>query len=154
MEAAEDAGREAWMLLFQLFRSNRREIAQLHSEFDLNPAQVHLMLHVNPESGSPMNELAESLACDASYVTGIVDKLEKRDLVQRQPKPDDRRVKLIALTSQGGEIRNQLMARVSQPPAFIAAMSAADKETLRDIFRRAAVDLPSPGADWMHDLKR
>jgi DNA-binding MarR family transcriptional regulator len=145
MAMTDDPAREAWRLLFQLFRSSRREIAELHSDFDLNPAQVQLVLNVSPESGSPMNELAETLACDASYVTGLVDKLESRGLVQRTPKPEDRRIKLIGLTPQGREIRKRLYERVSQPPAFIAAMSPADQEALRDIFRRAAAHLP--GAD-------
>lgn len=143
----DDPAREAWRLLFQLFRSNRREIAQLHSDFDLNPAQVQLVLHVSPESGSPMNELAEMLACDASYITALVDKLESRGLVQRTPKPEDRRIKLIGLTPQGRDIRKRLYKRVSQPPAFIADMPEADQVSLRDIFRRAAAKLPAGAAD-------
>ena len=149
MHSSADAPKEAWRLLFQLSRSNRREIAQLHSDFDLNPAQVQLILHVGSESGSPMNELAESLACDASYITGLVDKLETRGLVQRTAKPEDRRIKLIGLTPQGRDIRKQLYERVSQPPAFIAAMPPTDQEALRDIFRRAAAGLPTGSGDWM-----
>ena len=137
MDNPEDAAREAWMLLFQLFRSQRREMMTLHSDFRLNPAQVHLLLNLEPEIGVPMNELAEALACDASYITGVVDKVEDRGLVQRVTSPSDRRVKLIALTPVGAEIRGQLLERCSQPPPFIASLSLEDKAALRDIFLRA-----------------
>lgn len=137
MAEAADAGREAWMLLFQLFRSNRREVAALHSDFNLNPAQVHLLLNLDPNRGVPMSELAELLACDASYITSLVDKVEVRGLVRRQPNPDDRRVKLLRLTDDGATMREQLLERVSAPPRFIAALSEADKLALKDIFTRA-----------------
>ncbi|HTI66743.1 MAG TPA: MarR family winged helix-turn-helix transcriptional regulator [Caulobacteraceae bacterium] len=146
MEKSEDVGREAWMLLFQLFRSQRREMMTLHSDFQMNPAQVHLLLNLEPDQGVPMSDLAGALACDASYITGLVDKIEDRGLVQRLPNPADRRVKLIALTAEGAEIRGRLLERCSQPPTFIAALSETDKTALRDIFRRATqhAQAPSP----------
>jgi DNA-binding MarR family transcriptional regulator len=137
MEMPQDAAREAWMLLFQLFRSQRREMMTLHSDFRLNPAQVHLLLNLEPGVGVPMSELAEALACDASYITGLVDKLQDRGLVQRLPSPGDRRVKLISLTPEGADTRERLLERCSRPPPFIAALSDSDKTALRDIFLRA-----------------
>jgi DNA-binding MarR family transcriptional regulator len=138
MTGADDPGREAWGLLFQLFRSQRREFAAMYAAFNLNPAQVHLLLNIDQELGNSMSELADALACDASYVTGIVDKLEARDLVRRTPKPQDRRVKLIALTPEGRDVSDRLREQVHRAPPFIAAMPEEDKLALRDIFRRAA----------------
>ena len=133
-----DPGRQAWLLLFKIFRTQRREMMGLHAEFQLNPAQLHLLMHLDAQRGRPMSELAETLAYDASYVTGLVDKIEDRGLVQRLPSPEDRRVKLIALTAAGAEIRQRVVDRVSQPPPFIDRLSLADKTALRDIFQRAS----------------
>ena len=135
--AEADPGREAWLLLFQLFRSQKREMTALHTEFQLNPAQLHMLLHLEPDRAIPMSEIAEHLAFDASYVTGLVDKIEARGLVQRTPSPADRRVKLIALTAEGSVTRERLVERVSEPPPFISALSDEDKTALRDIFLRA-----------------
>jgi DNA-binding MarR family transcriptional regulator len=49
-----------------------------------------------------MRQLAARLRCDASHVTGIVDGLERRGLVERWPAPDDRRVKHLMPTEEGG----------------------------------------------------
>ena len=48
-----------------------------------------------------MRSLATTLACDASNMTGIIDRLEKRDLVRREVSATDRRVKNVALTEVG-----------------------------------------------------
>ena len=100
-----------------------------------------------------MSELAEALTCDASYVTGVVDKLEARDLVRRTPKPDDRRVKLIALTPEGLDVSRRLREQVSQPPAFIAALSDEDKTSLREIFSRAVAAVDAPAFSWTKSEK-
>ena len=82
-------------------------------------------------------DMAETLAFDASYVTGIVDRLEARGLVERLPNPDDRRMKLVRLTPEGETMRTALCERVSQPPPCITGLSETDKTALRDIFQRA-----------------
>ena len=52
-----------------------------------------------------MSSLAGMLFCDASNVTGIVDRLEARGLIERRPAAQDRRVKLLALTPAGEQVR-------------------------------------------------
>jgi DNA-binding MarR family transcriptional regulator len=70
-------------------------------------------------------------------VTGLVDRLEQRGLIERRSDPKDRRVKLIALTKEGESLRRRLLDRLYDPLPFIASLSAKDKITLRDILARA-----------------
>nr|WP_207929076.1 MarR family winged helix-turn-helix transcriptional regulator [Actinomadura sp. 6K520] len=56
---------------------------------------------MNLSAPAPMRQLAARLRCDASHVTGIVDGLERRGLVERRPAPDDRRVKHLVPTGEG-----------------------------------------------------
>jgi DNA-binding MarR family transcriptional regulator len=53
----------------------------------------------------PMKQIAERMHCDASNLTGIVDRLEDRGLVERRVRADDRRVKEIALTREGRRVK-------------------------------------------------
>src|SRR2546423_13417244 len=46
----------------------------------------------------PMRFLAEHLKCEPSNITGLVDRMEARGLVTREPDPEDRRVKNITAT--------------------------------------------------------
>ena len=70
----------------------------------------------------PMHELANLLACDNSTVTGIVDRLEARGLVTRRAYPQDRRVKHIALTPAGTDLRECVRSRMATVPDAIRPM--------------------------------
>jgi MarR family transcriptional regulator, organic hydroperoxide resistance regulator len=84
-----------------------------------------------------MSDLAQSLFCDNSNVTGIVDRLEERGLVRREAAKGDRRVKLLVLTDAGERMRLEITMRMAEPPAPIASLSDEDQRTLRDILKRA-----------------
>jgi DNA-binding MarR family transcriptional regulator len=128
---------EAWGLIHDLFMSQRTRFLAIASEFDLAPGQLGALKSLEPARPVPMSELAEALHCDASNVTGIVDRLEARGYVERRPAEHDRRVKLLAVTPEGARVRARLAERMSQPPEQIAALPARDQRALRDILRRA-----------------
>lgn len=93
----------------------------------------------------PTASIGSRLGLSASTMTGIVDRLESLDLVERQPHPSDRRVKLVQLTAQGNDTFEQerqfyssiLEATVSGLDATsvaavldaLAALSIIDQET-------------------------
>src|SRR6266540_4384863 len=91
----------------------------------------------DPDAPKPMSELALALRCDNSNVTGIVDRLEDRGLVERRAAAHDRRVKMLTITERGAEVRARLGARLDEPPEPLARLSLEDQRTLRDVMRRA-----------------
>ena len=82
-----------------------------------------------------MSALAETLWCDASNVTGIVDKLESRGLIERQGAEHDRRIRQLAVTERGRRLRDKLNARVLEPPKALAALPADVKTRLCAVIR-------------------
>lgn len=133
-----DPATEAWSLALEIvFSEKPPRVPAVASEFDLSPMALKLLYTLEPGAAEPMSVLAETLFCDASNVTGIVDRLEARGLIERRDSPRDRRVKLIALTDDGAILREQIRQRLHEPPEQIAALSRDDKRTLRDILRRA-----------------
>jgi DNA-binding MarR family transcriptional regulator len=129
---------EAWSLLSDFFQGQRRRFFAIAQEFELAPQQIMALKALGARGPIPMTELAGALECDSSNVTGIVDRLEERGLLERRAAPGDRRVKMLVLTDHGEEVRVELMRRLNEPPAFIAALSREDQRALRDILRRAA----------------
>jgi len=121
----------------QLFGANRRSFFAIASEFELSPPQVMALRHLDPSEPRPMSELACALHCDNSNVTGIVDRLEDRGLVERHPAEHDRRVKMLVVTDRGAELRARLSERLDTAPEALARLSEADQLALRDIMRRA-----------------
>jgi MarR family transcriptional regulator, organic hydroperoxide resistance regulator len=136
--ARTDAATEAWALALRIVFSERPpRVPAVAQEFELSPMGLKLLYTLEPGDAAPMSHLAETLFCDASNVTGIVDRLEARGLIERRDSPSDRRVKLIVLTDDGVEARERIRARLHEPPAPIAALSSADKRILRDVLQRA-----------------
>lgn len=131
--ALSSAAGEAWEVLASLvYPPPFLAIAQ---ESGLRPAAFGA-LRVLDEPRT-MSEIAAFLRCDNSNVTGIVDGLEARGLAERTASPGDRRVKLIALTTEGRSLRARLMREARKPPAWLKGLSATDQRTLRDVLRRA-----------------
>ncbi len=128
---------EAWGLLFRLFVSQRGRMPAVASEFALSPMQAHVLRLLEPGRPVPMRALAGVLRCDASNVTGIIDRLEERDLVRRAVSTTDRRVKMLVVTDQGVRLRRRMLERLSEAPEPIAKLSPDDQRALRDILRRA-----------------
>jgi DNA-binding MarR family transcriptional regulator len=83
-----------------------------------------------------MGRLAETLACDASNVTGLVDRLEARGLVRRRPSPADRRVKVLDLTPTGSRLRAQLLDKMTAPPPSLDRLSPSEHRMLARILAR------------------
>ena len=65
-----------------------------------------------------MRRLAATMHCEASNLTGLVDKLERRGLVERRTDPADRRVRVLALTEEGEEVSFQMWAAVTSGCPF------------------------------------
>src|SRR5215211_4949270 len=78
MTKPNDPGAEAWELMFELFKGTKRERFQLGQEYGLSPMQLGALHSLEPGRELPMSSLADALLCDASNVTGIVDRLEAR----------------------------------------------------------------------------
>jgi len=123
--------------MFELIHLSKRRFMAIASEFDLSPPQVMALRQLDPDEPKPMSELALALRCDNSNVTGIVDRLEDRGLVERRPGEHDRRVKMLMITERGAQVRAGLAARLDEPPEALANLSPEDQRALRDIMRRA-----------------
>lgn len=136
MKSNKNQACEAWKLLMKLFFTQRADLPTLAAEFDLSPAQCHVLHLIEPNQPLPMGQIAESLACDASNVTGLVDRLESRGLVRRQPSTGDRRIKVLELTQAGARLRSVVMERMTEPPEILGRLSADEQRELVRILKR------------------
>ncbi len=126
----------AWELLTRLFFARRGQLPILAAEFELSPVQCHVLHLIEPDQPVPMGRLAETLACDASNVTGLVDRLESRGLLKRRAAASDRRVKVLTLTPTGARLRAELHRRMADPPDPFRRLSAEEQQTLVRILER------------------
>lgn len=80
----------------------------------LTPIQGLLLIMLDPKKGKSMNHLSSLMVCDASNITGLVDRLEGRGLIERHTDPQDRRVKVINLSPAGTAMRDKLLDELQE----------------------------------------
>ncbi len=120
----------------KFFFTRRADLPTVASKFELSPAQCHVLHLIEPDRPIPMGRLAEALACDASNVTGLVDRLESRGLVRRQPSAEDRRSKVLELTPAGVRLRSIVLEHMTTPPETLHRLSADEQRALVKMLRR------------------
>jgi DNA-binding MarR family transcriptional regulator len=134
-EDGEPSLEELVGLLFRLTGDLRQRFTDRSAQFDLSFAQAMALREL--EEPVPMRELAQRLCCDASNVTGIVDRLEARGLVERRMAPDDRRVKRLVLTPAGHRLRDEPWDGLTVDLPLLDQLSAGERRTLADLLRRS-----------------
>jgi DNA-binding MarR family transcriptional regulator len=96
-------------------------------------AKVLALLRRGP---MPMRHIAQTLSCEPSNITGIVDRLESRGFVTREADPQDRRVKLVAATVPGAVASAELRESLNFAREPLAALAPEERTQLRDLLRR------------------
>jgi DNA-binding MarR family transcriptional regulator len=133
--------REIWELLLEVSMSRvRARFLHTITGLGLSFPQAHALKVLRPGHPIPMRELADSLHCDPSNITGIVDRLGDRGLVERGSAPGDRRVKTLMLTEEGTTLRMRLLDRLSEPPPGLGKLSLDEQRRLHKLLRRALLD--------------
>src|SRR4051812_14697150 len=125
----------AWQLLMRFFFVQRAHLPDWGDQFGLSPVQCHVLHLIEPDQPTAMNRLAESLSCDASNVTGLVDRLESRGLIRRHAHAEDRRMKVLELTPAGTRLRAIVNERMTKPPARLDRLSPAEQHALVKILK-------------------
>ncbi|MFF2776505.1 MarR family winged helix-turn-helix transcriptional regulator [Streptomyces sp. NPDC058052] len=124
-------------------------VARYHLEYEeaaaahsLTGAQARVLglLALEP---TPMRKIAEKLKCEPSNVTGIIDRLESRGMVERRPDPADRRVKLAAPTDEGRDTARRLRESLHFAREPLGELTGVERTLLRDLLRRMLGEPPA-----------
>ena len=132
-EAASDP---FWSTLVELCFGVRGWWSAICEELELTPAQGLALRSLDPARPLAMSTLADAMACDASNITGIVDKLESRGLIARRGADHDRRIKMLQVTERGCALRERLIHRLLEPPASVSALPRDLKGRLTAALRK------------------
>ena len=92
-------------------RLSRRAGAVL-ADVGVKPAQATALVYLGYHNGCQLSELAEGIGAGNAAVTGLVDRMEKSELVTRRKLQSDGRGKTVHLTAEGLVKREQVMDRL------------------------------------------
>ena len=142
-------------ILDEVTRSGPHAVSPEWFTLDLTMPQVRVVFLLLQEGSLRMSELASTLDVSMSRATGLVDRLVDKDLVNRWPDSEDRRSVLCALTEQGLELGQRLLAaRRSRWEERLAPLSQSElkkvgraMELVLDAIRRAMPETESVPSD-------
>lgn len=126
---------EVWRLLTDVVKDTRDAWKRAVVERTGMPFSRTRVLRRLLPGPLPLKELARAAAMDAPATTVVVNDLEARGLVSREISPDDRRRKLVTITAAGRDVVEYAMATPDPAPPSVAALSAEQLRTLRDLLR-------------------
>ena len=127
-------------IFFQLAKANQlasRFLSQKVSELNLTPVQALVLGFLNQEDQITSAELGKKTGLDSATLTGILDRLEAADFIERKNNPEDRRSIHIYLTPQGNELsRKAIEVIVGANVEFLHSLTKEEKRNLFDIIKK------------------
>ena len=113
--------------------------AQVGAPFELRPVEytVLALIHENPDVSA--TRLAKALAVTAPNIAAWIDRLEKRDLVQRIPHATDRRAQHLRATREGAALaRKATEAVLAGEQTALDGLSQGERMILVELLHKVA----------------
>jgi DNA-binding MarR family transcriptional regulator len=100
------------------------------ASFGLTTTQFFLLTALYEEDGVAISILAQKVALDKATLTGLLDRLERDDLIERKADPDDRRAIRIFLTQKAESMREKLTELYHQNNGMFLSILTSEERTL------------------------
>jgi DNA-binding MarR family transcriptional regulator len=134
--AADTLPSETLPGVFQLITRLAKRLALFQRrtirETGLTPPQYFVLSMLLDRDGIPLKDLAEASGSTRATTTGVVDTLEKKGLVIREPHPLDRRSMLVRLTDRGRRVHD---TAPGTEQAFQTCCAPLEKEEMEELAR-------------------
>lgn len=142
LEALDPNAVEVFRALKRVMMLYRQHAFRAFSEIGVHPGQAACLFALRGEEGLSQRELARRLFVSAPTVTGIVQKMERADLVERRPDPHDQRLMRIRLSERGREVAAALAETfASQAESMFAGITPEELAELARLLARVGENL-------------
>jgi len=132
-KAARSGGVRVWLILWKTFRTIEAQAMRSIQSLSICPSDfgvLEVLLHKGP---MPINTIAKKVLLTSGSITALVDRLEKRGLVERFDHPTDRRLRLVRLTEPGQDFIKKAFA--SHEEHMDEAVSSMSTNELTDLIQ-------------------
>jgi DNA-binding MarR family transcriptional regulator len=107
------------------------------AEFELTSVQFIALVAVADNDGLDATRLAESIDFDKATIGGVIDRLERKGLIERKVSARDKRVKELAATPAGRALITVSFARVETvQERLLAPLSPKDRTLLMQLLQQ------------------
>jgi DNA-binding MarR family transcriptional regulator len=119
--------------LVYLYTESRRLTKERARAFGLTGPQLTVVKVLEQLGDLSLSSLSARIRAQNSTVTGIIDRMEREDLVRRERSEADRRIVHIALTDKGKELADKIEVQPMQ--IFRQALGSLPRKDIEELFR-------------------
>jgi len=98
----------------KLMQAGEHYTKELNKIYNVSAAQINCLLALHENGPLPPSQIAKHVMVNSSTVTGVIDRLEKKDLVRRLRISQDRRVITVELTKSGKMLAENAPSPIQQ----------------------------------------
>ncbi len=81
-------------------------------EYGVNPTEFAVLELLYSRGNQPIQKIGDKILLASSSLTYVVDKLEKKELVERIDCPEDRRIRYASITDKGRDFMDQVFPKI------------------------------------------
>src|SRR5690625_4100253 len=117
----EELSLKLFIVLTRALESVKRRVEQDIKKLGLNTTEFAVLELIYSKGEQPIQKIGEKVLIASSSITYVVDKLEKKNFLQRKPCPKDRRITYAAITPEGTDFMNEVFPNHKQAIKEICA---------------------------------
>ncbi len=124
-------------IFFQLAKANQlgnRFLSHKVSELSITPVQAMVLGALHEEDRITSSELGRKTELDSATLTGIIDRLEAAQLIERRGNPADRRSIQVHLTERGRAMGTEAVRLIAEANVeFLETLTESENRELREL---------------------
>jgi len=148
----DSAAQEAYLNLWRTYDRLKAIEDGLFVRWDLTAQQYNVLrlLDSAPAGAVPTLSLAARLVSKAPDITRMIDRLEKRGLIERERRDTDRRTVMVSITDLGRELIQSIAEPLSQcHQVQIGHLDDNELETLTRLLKKTRQPHEPAGSRWL-----
>ena len=129
-----------YCIFFQLAKANQigsRFLGQKVAKLNITPVQALVLGFLRDEDRITSSELGKRTELDSATLTGIIDRLEAAELIERRGNPADRRSIHVHLTERGRLLGAKAVRLITEANVkFLEMLTEQERGELRRIIKK------------------
>lgn len=127
----EELSLKLFIVLTRTLESIKKSVEADIKCLGLNPTEFAVLELIYSKGEQPIQKIGEKVLIASSSITYVVDKLEKKKLLERKPCPDDRRITFADITAKGTELMDELFPKHKKAiQEILSGLDTIEKENM------------------------
>lgn len=107
----EDLSLKIFIVLSRALQAIKKRVEEDVKCLGLNLTEFSVLELIYSKGDQPIQKIGEKVLIASSSITYVVDKLEKKKLIERKPCPKDRRITYAGITLEGSELMSDVIPK-------------------------------------------